>query len=41
MDGFLKMTKGFMNELELPDAKTRVATYDIFYEGIDNKHSNS
>ncbi|KAG6408219.1 hypothetical protein SASPL_131223 [Salvia splendens] len=41
MDGFLKMTKGFMNELELPDAKTRVATYDSFYEGIDNKHSNS
>ncbi|KAG6405917.1 hypothetical protein SASPL_133511 [Salvia splendens] len=41
MDGFLKMTKGFMNELELPDANTRVATYDSFYEGMDNKHSIS
>ncbi|KAH6790956.1 AIG2-like induced family protein [Perilla frutescens var. frutescens] len=40
MEDFLKMTKGFMEELELSDPKTRVATYDLFYERIDNKISN-
>lgn len=40
MEDFLKMTKGFMEEIELPDPKTRVATYDSFYENVDNKSSN-
>ncbi|XP_073134743.1 AIG2-like protein D [Henckelia pumila] len=33
---FLKMTTEFKEELELPDSKTRVATYESFYQGISN-----
>ncbi|KAI3453948.1 hypothetical protein Pfo_010611 [Paulownia fortunei] len=40
MEGFLKMTKGFMEEMELIDSKTRVATYESFYKGIDNNPLN-
>ncbi|XP_019197591.1 PREDICTED: AIG2-like protein D [Ipomoea nil] len=31
MKDFMKMTMGFMEELEQPDSKTRVATYESFY----------
>lgn len=31
MDDFLKMTTEFMKELQLPDPKPRVATYESFY----------
>ncbi|KAF8036701.1 hypothetical protein BT93_C2420 [Corymbia citriodora subsp. variegata] len=31
MDDFLKMTVGFMEELEQPESKPRVATYESFY----------
>ncbi|KAL0312265.1 UNVERIFIED_CONTAM: AIG2-like protein D [Sesamum radiatum] len=36
MDYFLKMTKGFKEEMKLPDSNTRVATYESFYEGKDS-----
>lgn len=29
---FIKMTTGFMEELELPEAKPRVATYESFFQ---------
>ncbi|XP_021819270.1 AIG2-like protein D [Prunus avium] len=29
---FIKMTSGFMEELELPEAKPRVATYESFFQ---------
>lgn len=32
MNDFLKMTTGFVEELELPEAKPRVATYESFYK---------
>ncbi|KAL3747966.1 AIG2-like protein D [Eucalyptus grandis] len=31
MDDFLKMTVGFVGELERPESKPRVATYESFY----------
>ncbi|KAK8550626.1 hypothetical protein V6N13_119141 [Hibiscus sabdariffa] len=31
-ESFTKMTMGFMEELELPEAKPRVATYETFYQ---------
>ncbi|XP_019228358.1 PREDICTED: AIG2-like protein D isoform X2 [Nicotiana attenuata] len=34
---FLKMTMGFSEELELPDSKTSVATYESFYAQEENK----
>ncbi|WOL19787.1 hypothetical protein Cni_G28589 [Canna indica] len=30
---FVAMTSGFMDELEQPDSKTRVATYESYYQG--------
>ncbi|XP_007011515.2 PREDICTED: protein AIG2 [Theobroma cacao] len=30
-ESFMKMTSGFMEELELPESKPRVATYESFY----------
>ncbi|PSS11777.1 AIG2-like protein [Actinidia chinensis var. chinensis] len=32
MNDFIKMTMGFMEELELPESKPRVATYESFYQ---------
>lgn len=32
MDDFLKMTVGFMDELKQPESKTRVATYESFFQ---------
>lgn len=32
MKDFIKMTTGFMEELELPESKPRVATYESFYQ---------
>lgn len=40
MADFLKMTMGFIEEMELPDSKTRVATYESYYKGTDNDPSN-
>ncbi|KAK4435657.1 AIG2-like protein D [Sesamum alatum] len=37
MDYFLKMTKGFKEEMNLPDSNTRVATYETFYEAKDRE----
>lgn len=31
MEDFLKMTAGFVEELELPESKPRVATYESYY----------
>ncbi|XVF48132.1 hypothetical protein PTKIN_Ptkin03bG0166200 [Pterospermum kingtungense] len=31
-EGFIKMIAGFMEELELPESKTRVTTYESFYQ---------
>ncbi|KAL5559413.1 hypothetical protein UlMin_035624 [Ulmus minor] len=31
-DDFVKMTAGFMEELEVPESKSRVATYESFYD---------
>ncbi|XWS70619.1 hypothetical protein CRYUN_Cryun03dG0062500 [Craigia yunnanensis] len=31
-ESFVKMTIGFMEELQLPEAKPRVATYESFYQ---------
>ncbi|XVF26512.1 hypothetical protein REPUB_Repub14bG0023100 [Reevesia pubescens] len=31
-EGFIQMTMGFMEELELPESKPRVATYESFYQ---------
>ncbi|GAA0175794.1 hypothetical protein LIER_28902 [Lithospermum erythrorhizon] len=36
MEDFMKMTMNFVEELELPDSKTRVATYESFYQQSDN-----
>ncbi|XP_051119265.1 AIG2-like protein D [Andrographis paniculata] len=41
MEGFLKMTTEFREELELPDSKSRVATYESFYKGTENDPSVS
>ncbi|KAL6212611.1 hypothetical protein ACLB2K_017829 [Fragaria x ananassa] len=32
MEDFIKMTSGFMEELEQPESKPRVATYETFYQ---------
>ncbi|CAL0327270.1 unnamed protein product [Lupinus luteus] len=37
MDGFVKMTDGFMQELELPESKPRVQTYESFYKQANDK----
>ncbi|XP_022851257.1 AIG2-like protein D [Olea europaea var. sylvestris] len=39
-DDFLKMTKGFVEELGLPDSKRRVETYESFYPQTENNPSN-
>lgn len=31
-EDFVKMTAGFVEELELPDSKTRVTTYEAFFQ---------
>ncbi|KAL8462133.1 hypothetical protein ACS0TY_033281 [Phlomoides rotata] len=40
MADFLKMTRAFIEEMELPDSKTRVATYESFYKGTNNNPSH-
>ncbi|KAL6578604.1 AIG2-like protein D [Orobanche minor] len=40
MKDFLKMTIEFREEIELPVPKTRVATYESFYKGVDNNPPN-
>ncbi|KAL7159652.1 hypothetical protein ABFS83_01G042400 [Erythranthe nasuta] len=35
MDNFLNMTKGFMEEITASDSKTRVETYESFYQEKD------
>jgi hypothetical protein len=37
MNDFIKMTTEFVEELELPESKPRVATYESFYEQ-DGQH---
>lgn len=37
MNDFIKMTDGFMQELELPEAKPRVQTYEAFYNQENDK----
>lgn len=32
LNDFVKMTKEFMEELDLPESKTRVSTYESFYQ---------
>ncbi|KAL3619078.1 AIG2-like protein D [Castilleja foliolosa] len=39
MKDFLKMTTEFREEIELPDPKTRVSTYESFYKGVDNNNT--
>lgn len=39
MNDFLKMTAGFMEELELPESKPRVATYESFFQQDNNRSS--
>ncbi|OMO61942.1 AIG2-like protein [Corchorus capsularis] len=34
-EDFIKMTAGFVEELELPESKPRVATYESFYNQQD------
>ncbi|KAM7267544.1 hypothetical protein ACFE04_009710 [Oxalis oulophora] len=42
MDDFLKMTMGFMEELDLPESNSRVTTYETYYKKEDdNKPSLS
>ncbi|KAJ8758821.1 hypothetical protein K2173_000542 [Erythroxylum novogranatense] len=36
MNDFIKMTQGFKEELDLPESKTRVATYESFYQEDQN-----
>ncbi|KAK6116949.1 hypothetical protein DH2020_049324 [Rehmannia glutinosa] len=38
MKDFLKMTAGFMDQIKIPDLKTRVAMYESFYKGTDNNN---
>ncbi|TKY74616.1 AIG2 protein [Spatholobus suberectus] len=37
MNDFVKMTNGFMQELELPESKPRVQTYETFYKPENDK----
>ncbi|KAK8465531.1 hypothetical protein PHAVU_009G103500 [Phaseolus vulgaris] len=37
MNDFVKMTNGFMEELELPESKPRVKTYETFYKQENDK----
>ncbi|KAF6167323.1 hypothetical protein GIB67_043184 [Kingdonia uniflora] len=37
MNDFLKMTVGFMEELEGPESKPRVATYESFYQQAESE----
>ncbi|KAK9280579.1 hypothetical protein L1049_014273 [Liquidambar formosana] len=37
MNDFMTMTIGFMEELELPESKSRVATYDSFFQQNNEK----
>ncbi|KAJ7966021.1 AIG2-like protein [Quillaja saponaria] len=41
MNDFIKMTTGFMEELELPEAKPRVATYESFFQQDGGKSTKS
>lgn len=39
MNDFVKMTMDFKEELELPDSKSRVATYESFFQQDgENRH---
>ncbi|XP_010525863.1 PREDICTED: AIG2-like protein A [Tarenaya hassleriana] len=42
MEGFVEMTKGFAQEIDLPESRTRVATYETFYpqKGTENSPSS-
>jgi len=37
MNDFVKMTNGFMQELESPESKPRVQTYEAFYNEENDK----
>ncbi|KAG5048517.1 hypothetical protein JHK85_009620 [Glycine max] len=37
LNDFVKMTGGFMQELELPESKPRVQTYETFYKQENDK----
>jgi len=39
MIDFIKMTEEFVEELEQPESKSRVATYDSYYQSNDNPSS--
>ncbi|CAN1324159.1 AIG2-like protein C [Linum perenne] len=39
MSDFVKMTAEFMEEVQQPDSKTRVATYESFYNTADGTSS--
>ncbi|KAJ7958628.1 AIG2-like protein [Quillaja saponaria] len=41
MNDFIKMTTGFMEELELPESKPRVATYESFFQQDGGKSLES
>ena len=41
MNDFVKMTDGFMQELELPESKPRVQTYESFYKQENDKQPES
>ncbi|CAI9099505.1 OLC1v1036344C1 [Oldenlandia corymbosa var. corymbosa] len=38
-EDFIKMSMGFMEELQLPESKPRVATYESFYQQKDDRTS--
>ncbi|KAK9741664.1 hypothetical protein RND81_03G120400 [Saponaria officinalis] len=39
MDDFIKMTEEFVEEYEDPEAKSRVETYESYYQSGDDKSS--
>ncbi|POO03878.1 Gamma-glutamylcyclotransferase, AIG2-like [Trema orientale] len=41
LNDFVEMTKGFVEELDLPESKTRVATYESFYQQEGDDHPAS
>lgn len=40
MNDFVKMTASFAEELELPEAKPRVETYESFYQQQSTENHN-
>ncbi|XP_021729255.1 AIG2-like protein D [Chenopodium quinoa] len=40
MKDFIEMTKEFVEELELPESKSRVETYNSFYQSVDGGKSS-